>query len=162
MLGADGVWIGTRLVATDESAAHDGYKARLVAADATETVRTALFGPETPQFNPMRVLRNRVVQQWQDRPTDTAERPVIGHTNLGGQDVEMHRFSNLVPMRDLTTGDLEEMALLAGQGVGLVDSIKGAASVIADLTAQASTLLNRYSNANPDASADRSGKPPSA
>jgi len=144
MLGADGAWIGTRLVATDESGAHDGYKSRLVAADATETVRTELFGPETPQFNPMRVLRNRVVEQWQDRPTDTAERPVIGHTNLGGQDVEMRRFSNLVPMRDLTTGDLEEMALLSGQGVGLIDSVKGAASVIADITAQASEMLGQY------------------
>jgi NAD(P)H-dependent flavin oxidoreductase YrpB (nitropropane dioxygenase family) len=144
MLGADGGWIGTRLVATDESGAHDGYKSRLVAADATETARTALFGPETPQFNPMRVLRNRVVEQWQGRPANTAERPVIGHTNLGGQDVEMRRFSNLVPMQGLTTGDLEEMALLSGQGVGLVDSVKGAASVIADITVQASEMLGRY------------------
>jgi NAD(P)H-dependent flavin oxidoreductase YrpB (nitropropane dioxygenase family) len=144
MLGADGVWIGTRLVATDESAAHDGYKSRLVASAATETVRTAIFGPETPGFNPMRVLRNRVVEQWADRPVEGAERPVIGHTVLGGEDVEMRRFSNLVPMRDLTTGDLDEMALLAGQGVGLVDSVKGAASVIADLTAQASEMLARY------------------
>jgi NAD(P)H-dependent flavin oxidoreductase YrpB (nitropropane dioxygenase family) len=144
MLGADGAWIGTRLVATEESGAHDAYKSRLVVADATETVRTALFGPETPQFNPMRVLRNRVVEQWQDRAVDTAERPVIGHTNLGGQDVEMRRFSNLVPMRGLTTGDLEEMALLSGQGVGLVDSVKDAASVIADITARASAMLGRY------------------
>jgi NAD(P)H-dependent flavin oxidoreductase YrpB (nitropropane dioxygenase family) len=144
MLGADGAWIGTRLVATDESGAHDGYKERLVAADATATVRTSLFGPETPQFNPMRVLRNRVVEEWQDRPAPTGQQPVIGHTNLGGQDVEMRRFSNLVPMRDLTTGDLDEMALLAGQGVGLVDSVKGAASVIADLTASAQAALSRY------------------
>ena len=141
MLGADGVWIGTRLVATDESAAHDGYKERLVASAATGTVRTAIFGPETPDFNPMRVLRNRVVERF---PHGSADRPVIGHTVLGGEDVEMRRFSNLVPMRDFTTGDLDEMALLAGQGVGLVDSVKGAASVIADLTAQASEMLGRY------------------
>jgi NAD(P)H-dependent flavin oxidoreductase YrpB (nitropropane dioxygenase family) len=56
----------------------------------------------------------------------------------------MRRFSNLVPMRDRTTGDLDEMALLAGQGVGLVDSVKGAASVIADITAQAQAMLARY------------------
>jgi enoyl-[acyl-carrier protein] reductase II len=144
MLGADGAWIGTRLVATDESGAHDGYKSRLVAAAGTDTVRTALFGPETPQFNPMRVLRNRVVEQWQGRPADGADLPVIGHTNLGGQDIEMRRFSNLVPMRDLTTGDLEEMALLAGQGVGLVDSVRAAASVITEMTKQAGAMLDRY------------------
>jgi enoyl-[acyl-carrier protein] reductase II len=92
----------------------------------------------------MRVLRNRVVEQWHDQPVDTAERPVIGHTTLGGRSMPMPRFSNLVPMRDLTVGDLEEMALLAGQGVGLVDSVKGASSVIADITAQAIEMLGRY------------------
>jgi enoyl-[acyl-carrier protein] reductase II len=36
------------------------------------------------------------------------------------------------------------MPLLAGQGVGLVGAVKGAASVIADLTAQALDSLSRY------------------
>jgi enoyl-[acyl-carrier protein] reductase II len=145
MLGADGVWVGTRLVATAESAAHDGYKSRLVAATAGDTVSTSLFGPETPQFNPMRVLRNRVVREWADRPGDIPDGPlpVIGETVLGGRRLPMHRFSNLVPMRDATTGDLEEMALLSGQGVGLVTSIRPAAEVIAEMTAEAEKLLSR-------------------
>ncbi|MEU4243295.1 nitronate monooxygenase [Actinoplanes sp. NPDC026619] len=141
MLGADGAWIGTRLVATDESLAHDDYKARLVTAPATDTVRTSLFGPETPEFNPMRVLRTRVIDE---KPRFTAERPIIGHTVLGGRPMDVPRFSNLVPMRDVTTGDLEEMPLLAGQGVGLVDAVKSAGSVIADITAQAREALDRY------------------
>jgi enoyl-[acyl-carrier protein] reductase II len=140
MLGADGAWIGTRLVATDESQAHDEYKARLIAAQATDTVRTSLFGPETPDFNPMRVLRNRVVAE---APAD-GERPVIGETVLGRERVELRRFTNLVPMRGATTGDFEEMPLLAGQGVGMVDAVKSAASVIADLTAGAREALDRY------------------
>ncbi len=148
MLGADGAWIGTRLVATDESDAHDGYKSRVVAARATDTLRTAVFGPDTPQFNPMRVLRNRVVREWQDRlpdiPADTSGQPVIGHADLGGQHLELHKFTNLVPMRGATTGDLEEMPLLAGQGVGLVDSVEPAAAVIATITAQAEESLARY------------------
>jgi enoyl-[acyl-carrier protein] reductase II len=141
MLGADGAWIGTRLVATDESAAHDGYKSRLVAAAATDTVVTSMFGPETPDFNPMRVLRNRVVDE---QPADVGERPVIGHTTLGGAETELRRFTNLVPMRGLTTGDLDEMPLLAGQGAGLVDAVKSAGSVIAGITAQAAEMLARY------------------
>jgi NAD(P)H-dependent flavin oxidoreductase YrpB (nitropropane dioxygenase family) len=141
MLGADGAWIGTRLVATDESAAHEGYKSRLVAASATDTVVTSMFGPETPDFNPMRVLRNRVVQE---QPADVGERPVIGHTTLGGAETELRRFTNLVPMRGLTTGDLDEMPLLAGQGAGLVDAVKSAGSVIADITARAAEMLARY------------------
>lgn len=148
MLGADGAWVGTRLVATDESGAHDGYKSRLISSTATDTLRTALFGRETPDFNPMRVLRNRVVREWGGRaaevPPDTASLPVIGETVLGGQAVAVHRFSNLVPMRGLTTGDLEEMPLLAGQGVGLITEVEPAAAVIAEMTEQAGAMLARY------------------
>jgi enoyl-[acyl-carrier protein] reductase II len=147
MLGADGAWVGTRFVATTESAAHEEYQTRLVSASGTDTVRTAMFGPEQPEFNPMRVLRNRVVEKWHDRvadiPADTSDLPVIGRMDLGGEHVDMHKFSNLGPMRGFTTGDLDEMALLAGQGVGLVDAVKGAESVIADMTAQAAALLAR-------------------
>jgi NAD(P)H-dependent flavin oxidoreductase YrpB (nitropropane dioxygenase family) len=148
MLGADGVWVGTRLVATEESAAHPGYKARLVAALGSDTVRTGIFGPERPDFNPMRVLGNRIVREWADRaadvPTDTSNEPVIGHTVLLGQEVPMRRFSNLVPMRDLTTGDLDEMALLAGQGVGLVAGVASAGEVIERMTSEAAKALRRY------------------
>jgi NAD(P)H-dependent flavin oxidoreductase YrpB (nitropropane dioxygenase family) len=148
MLGADGAWVGTRFVATTESAAHEGYKSRVVAAPATDTVVTGMFGPENPEFNPMRVLRNRVVREWQGKPAevpaDTSALPVIGHVDLGGERIEMHRFSYLLPMRDHTTGDLEEMALLAGQGVGLVTSVEPAAAVIAGMTAQAGAMLHRH------------------
>ena len=58
--------------------------------------------------------------------------------------VPMHRFSNLVPMRGLTTGDLEEMPLLAGQGVGLVTSLLPAAEIIETMTRDAVAMLGRY------------------
>src|SRR6185437_12424345 len=113
MLGADGAWIGTRLVATAESAAHQEYKDALVAGDPENTVRTHIFGRENPLFNPMRVLRNRVVNEWTDRagdiPANTAERPVIGHFDLLGARMELHKFDSFVPMQGATTGDLEEM-----------------------------------------------------
>ncbi|MEV6926400.1 nitronate monooxygenase family protein [Dactylosporangium sp. NPDC051485] len=143
MLGADGVWVGTRFVATAESAAHQGYKDRLVAAGAEDTVSTSIFGLDTPQFNPMRVLRNRIVREWAGREADIPDTPlpVVGETVLGGRRVPMHRFSDLVPMRGATTGDLEEMALLAGQGVGLVTSILPAAEVVETMTREASKLL---------------------
>ncbi|MBO0869596.1 MAG: nitronate monooxygenase [Micromonosporaceae bacterium] len=148
MLGADGAWVGTRLVATEESAAHQGYKDRLVLAGATQTVRTGILGPENPRFNPMRVLRNRVVREWAGRPdevpVDTSAEPVIGHMELMGQPVAMHRFSNLVPVQDATTGDLEQMALPAGQGVGLITAVEPAAAVIAQMTADAAAMLDRY------------------
>jgi NAD(P)H-dependent flavin oxidoreductase YrpB (nitropropane dioxygenase family) len=145
MLGADGVWLGTRLVATTESAAHDEYKRRLVAATGTDTVRTHVFGRETPQFNPMRVVRNRVVSQWHDRvneiPIDPETLPVIGTFTFGGQQTKLRKFSNFVPMREATSGDLDEMPLLAGQGVGLVLDVRPAAEVIERMVHEAALAL---------------------
>lgn len=145
MLGADGAWIGTRLVATLESAAHEQYKARLVTAQATDTVRTHVFGRETPDFNPMRVLRNRVVTEWNERvdqiPAGPAGRPVIGRFDLMGTQTELHRFSPFVPVRGATTGDLEEMPLLAGQGVGLIDAVEPAGEVIRRMVTDAVRVI---------------------
>jgi enoyl-[acyl-carrier protein] reductase II len=144
MLGADGVWVGSRFVATAESAAHPDYKARLVAAGGADTERTAIFGPEWPDFNPMRVLRTKTVADWTDRlaevPTDTSTLPVIGHTLLGDQPVDLHQFASFPPIHQ-TTGDIDQMALLAGQGVGLITSTPPAAAVIDDMTTQALTAL---------------------
>jgi enoyl-[acyl-carrier protein] reductase II len=145
MLGADGVWLGTRLVATTESAAHEEYKRRLVSATGTDTVRTHVFGRETPQFNPMRVVRNRVVAQWHDRvneiPIDPQTLPVVGTFTFGGQATKLRKFSNFVPMREATTGDIEEMPLLAGQGVGLVLDVRPAAEVIERMVREAALAL---------------------
>jgi NAD(P)H-dependent flavin oxidoreductase YrpB (nitropropane dioxygenase family) len=66
-LGADGVWVGTRLVASREAHVHPEHHRRLLSATGEDTVRSAIFGPEWPDFNPMRLQRNRVVSEWQDR-----------------------------------------------------------------------------------------------
>src|SRR6516164_5612197 len=82
-LGADGVVMGTRFLATPEANAHPVYKARLVAANEEDTVRTILFGQGWPNA-PHRTLRTAFVQQGlgqevrgrQSRPDE----PVVGQT----------------------------------------------------------------------------------
>jgi NAD(P)H-dependent flavin oxidoreductase YrpB (nitropropane dioxygenase family) len=144
MLGADGVWVGTRFVATTESAAHPEYKARLAGARGADTVTTHLFGRDMPEFNPMRVLRNRVVEQWHERvdeiPARTGAGPVIGHISLPGLEMDLPRFSSFVPVT-ATTGDLDEMPLLAGQGVGLIESVRPAAEVISAMVSGATAII---------------------
>lgn len=131
-------------MATQESLAHAEYKARLVSAQARDTVRTRVFGPDRPDFNPMRVLRNRVVTQWQDRvgeiPADTSAEPVIGHLDLMGMGFDLHKFSSFVPIAT-TTGDFEEMPMLAGQGVGLIESIPTVAEAISQIVTDATNMV---------------------
>ena len=147
-LGADGVWVGTRLVATPEAAVHAEHKRRLVEGKGDQTVLTSIFGPEWPHFNPMRVLRNRVVDEWTDRlaevPTVRDDLPVIGRTVFLGQETELRKFNVLLPTDD-TDGDWEEMPWLAGQGVGLIHDIRPAKDVVETMMADAKAILKRLS-----------------
>ena len=147
MLGADGAWMGTRFVASAESAVADEYKSRIVAADTAGTLRTHVFGRHHPEFNPVRVLKNRVVEEWHGRveeiPADNTAEPVVGRMDLLGEPMQLHRFSNLVPMAG-ATGDFEEMPLLAGEGVGLVDDLPSAAEIVGRVTEQARAALEKY------------------
>ncbi|HET7092184.1 MAG TPA: nitronate monooxygenase family protein, partial [Thermomicrobiales bacterium] len=130
-LGADGVVVGTRFLATPEAAAHPRYKAKLVAATEADTIRTRLFAGGWPG-TPHRVLRTPFVNQWQDDARGSAsdpDEPVVAATRLDGQTVPVRRFDALPP--DVTTdGDLEAMCFMAGEGVGLIDAVTPAAEVV--------------------------------
>ena len=147
-LGADGVWVGTRLVATPEAAVHSEHKRRLVEGNGEQTVRSSIFGPEWPHFNPMRLLRNRVVDEWTDRlaevPMIRDDLPLIGRTVFLGQQTEMRKFNVILPTDD-TEGDWEEMPWLAGQGVSLIHDIRPAKDVVETMMADARAILKRLS-----------------
>ena len=143
-LGAAGVWVGTRLVASHEAFAHPQYKERLVKDDGTDTVLTGIFGPELPVFNPMRVIKNAVVSEFTGReeevPSDTSNEPIIGKSSFFGQEFILRRFTNFPPI-PTTEGNLEEMPLLSGQGVGMIRELKPAAEIIHEMMEQAATIL---------------------
>jgi nitronate monooxygenase len=143
-LGADGVVLGTRLLASTESGAHDIYKQKVVAATEEDTVRTTLFGRGWPNA-PHRTLRTPFVEQWLgDEKRGSEERtdePVIGQITLGGMRMPLQRFGGIPPARD-AEGDIESMSLLAGQSAGLVHDIRPAAEVIRDIVAQGTQVLS--------------------
>ena len=58
-LGADAVWVGTRLLASFEAYAHPQYKDRIVAAGVEDTARHLIFGPEFPDASNSRVAQPR-------------------------------------------------------------------------------------------------------
>ena len=148
--GADGVWVGTRLVATTEANAHPEYKRRLVEAHGEDTIITHVYGPEFPAFNPMRVINNDTVTTWQDRvnelPKDRSQYKSIGRTLFAGQEQDVKPFDSIIPVRE-TTGDFEQMPMLAGQGVGLVNNIEPAQVVVEKLMHDAATVVEDFSTA---------------
>jgi NAD(P)H-dependent flavin oxidoreductase YrpB (nitropropane dioxygenase family) len=148
-LGADGVWVGTRLLASVEANAHDEYKRRLVVSEGHATAHTTMFGPEWPQQR-IQVLRNRVVDEWAGREDEIPNPPpppaIIGQTTLmpwsvpGGVPYDMPKFSAMLPTPS-TEGDFEEMCMAAGSGVALIKSIKPAAEIVSEIMEQARVML---------------------
>jgi NAD(P)H-dependent flavin oxidoreductase YrpB (nitropropane dioxygenase family) len=65
-LGAEAVWVGTRLIASFEANGHPEYKDRIVAAGLEDTTGHLIFGPEFPDAS-TRGLRNRIVREWERR-----------------------------------------------------------------------------------------------
>jgi nitronate monooxygenase len=132
-LGAEGVWVGTRFLATRESGAHDDFKKLLVAAAATDTVYSKVFDGGWPDA-PTRALRNSTLRAW-----EAAGQPPPGR-RPGEGDVlgamadgrTIRRYDVPAPMQG-ATGDIEAFALYAGQSVGLVREILPVSAVMAEL-----------------------------
>ena len=131
-LGAQGIVLGTALMATFESFAHPYHRERLVEADAADTVLTSAFHINWPANAPVRVLRTPVVALGEEQ----AEGRVIGSEE--GRPIYL--FSTDSPLRSMT-GDFASMALYAGTGVGEIKSIVSAADRIETILSEAEAAL---------------------
>jgi nitronate monooxygenase len=122
--GATAVVMGTRFVASDECDAHPRYKARLLEAEAHDTVLTRLFtvGWDAPH----RVLRNSTYERW-----DAAGRPEAGERPSENEEIApgIVRYAVNSPISTIK-GDVEAMAMYAGQGVGAIDSVESGAAIV--------------------------------
>ena len=151
-LGADGVVMGTRFLATEEANAHTAYKSKLVSASEEDTVRTILFGNGWPHA-PHRALKTAFVREWVDRQSGTQDfwpdEPVIGRTIIAGDEMPVQRFVSLPPNAH-ATGDIESMSLLAGQSVGLIDEVRPAADILRETVKGAERIIRDLRSFLPD------------
>ena len=95
-LGAKGIQVGTRFVASKEANVHDNYKERIVAAkdiDSTVTGRSLRV--------PVRSLRNKMTRQYLKLEQEGVEAMELEKMTLG-------TLRNAVIDGDVTTGSLEE------------------------------------------------------
>jgi nitronate monooxygenase len=122
--GATAVVMGTRFVASEECDAHPCYKARLLQAEARDTVLTGLF--DLGWDAPHRVLRNSTYQRW-----EATGRPEPGQRPGEGEEVApgIVRYALNLPLSG-SEGDIEAMAMYAGQGVGAIDTVESAAAIV--------------------------------
>jgi NAD(P)H-dependent flavin oxidoreductase YrpB (nitropropane dioxygenase family) len=131
--GAAAVRVGTRFVATKESGAHPKYIEKLIGARAEDTILTEAYSVMWPDA-PHRVLKSCI------EIANSLDDDVVGEDLIGAVTVPMPRFAAPLPGRD-TTGNIEAMALYAGQSVDAVRGIQSAAEIVSELSEGAERLL---------------------
>ncbi|KAH9697692.1 2-nitropropane dioxygenase-like protein [Citrus sinensis] len=140
-LGAQGICLGTRFVASEESYAHPEYKRKLVEMDKTEY--TDVFGRARWPGAPHRVLQTPFFSNWKNIPAHENEvnQPIIGRSTIHGIEKKIHRLAGTVP-NVTTTGDIDSMVMFAGEGVGLIREILPAGEVVKQLVEGAQLLVH--------------------
>jgi enoyl-[acyl-carrier protein] reductase II len=131
-LGAAGVWIGTRFIATPEARAVPGYKDRLIAGSEDGTMITRAYTGKT-----CRVVRTSYAEEFEVSgvraepfPGQVIKSMTDGVNHLGG---------------DETTPDVdpEREFMPAGQAMGAIDALVPAGDLVRSIVAEAEAILGR-------------------
>lgn len=129
VLGADGVQIGTRFVASEESSAHHNFKQLVVNAQDGDTHLTL------KELTPVRLIKNKfylaIQELYKQNPTVEALQTLlgIGRAKLG-----------------MFEGNLDEGELEIGQVCGLIHDIKPVSKIVEDIIHEFVIAKNNISN----------------
>ena len=125
-LGACGVWMGTRFIATTEALAHDNYKQKIVDIDEEGTVISRCHSGKT-----CRLIRNEFTKSWEGREDEILPFPLQG-MKIGAEAAKRARYDGLI----------EEGGAPAGQSAGLIHSVEPAGVVVERIMAEARAVLH--------------------
>lgn len=133
-LGADGIWVGTRFIATPEARAVPGYKETLVNLADDGTVISRGYTGKT-----CRVIRNDYTQFWEENPDELQPFPqqvfrsmADGANHLGG---------------DATTEvDPSKEFWPAGQGAGAIEELVPAGELVLRFVEEAEAVLGKLNS----------------
>ena len=124
MLGAEGVQMGTRFVATEEAQVHENYKNCIIKAkdiDSRVTGRTT--------GHPVRALRNKMTTEYIRLENAGASFKELEHLTLGGL------------QKAVVDGDVKLGSVMAGQIAGIIKEILPCKEIIINIVSQAESLL---------------------
>jgi NAD(P)H-dependent flavin oxidoreductase YrpB (nitropropane dioxygenase family) len=130
-LGAQAGWLGTRFLTAAEAFTHEAYRGRVVGTVADDAAYTRCFDGGWPNAA-HRALRNRTLSTWEAAGSPAApDRPGEGDTVATDERGRTHlRYGDLMPLPGMR-GDLDDMAMYAGQSTGLVHDVAPAADIVA-------------------------------
>ncbi|MFM7390945.1 MAG: NAD(P)H-dependent flavin oxidoreductase [Actinomycetota bacterium] len=130
-LGADGVWIGTRFIATPEARAVNGYKDMLLATSEDGTTISRAYTGKT-----CRVVANEWTRHYEKNPADLKPFPQQAIAS-------MQAGVNHLGYPTGTEVDAAREFYPAGQGVGAINELVPAAELVRRIVREAETVLSR-------------------
>jgi NAD(P)H-dependent flavin oxidoreductase YrpB (nitropropane dioxygenase family) len=128
-LGAEGVLLGTRFMATPEAPIHANFKQAIVKSDGHDTVLTEIPDLASQRVWPgamSRAQRNQFIERWSGR-----EWALRQNASEIGKQVAAARAA----------GDIDNASLSFGQDAGLIDSIKSVREVVQDIIKEAEEII---------------------
>lgn len=130
-LGACGVVMGTRFIATPEARSSETYRHSMIEARDEDTCVTRCYTGKT-----LRAICNDYVLDWETRPEDLSKFPeqILVSMNAG--------VLNFVSDGELH--DATRQCMPAGQVTGMIDKIKPAADIVKETVEQAEQILKRH------------------
>jgi len=127
VLGADGVQIGSRFVASEESSAHINFKEKVLATEDGDTHLTL------KELAPVRLIKNKFYQELQDlyaqNPSPEALKELLGRARA---------------KKGMFLGDLDDGELEIGQIAGLIHAIKPAAAIVEEIITEFEALKKSF------------------
>ncbi len=126
-LGASGIWLGTRFIATDEARGHDNYKGKIVEIDEDGTTVTRGHSGK-----PARIARNEFTKYWDGHQADIKPFPY-----------QLREVGQPHSVRGRLEGDTDMGVLPMGQGAGTISAVQPAGDVVRDIMAEAESVLER-------------------
>jgi len=125
VLGAEGVQIGTRFVASDESSAHINFKKKVIETNEGDTMLTL------KKLTPVRLIKNKFFNE-----AFTAEQ------NGANSEILQEILGRARAKKGMFEGDLNEGELEIGQIASLVKQIKPAAEIIEEIWSEFEVAKN--------------------
>jgi NAD(P)H-dependent flavin oxidoreductase YrpB (nitropropane dioxygenase family) len=130
-LGAEGVLLGTRFLATTEAPVPEVFKEAIVDSDGHDTLVTEIPDIAAGNVWPgayVRVIRNRFIETWAGREGELRLRQAEAAAGL---------------RRAREAGDRDNAALLVGQTAGLIDAVEPAGELVRRISADAEAILRQ-------------------
>lgn len=129
--GAQGIWMGTRFIASHEAQAHEGYKKAIAEIDASQTAITRSYSGK-----PMRVIRNAWVDDWESRPEELL--PFPQQLQYAAREGVL-----LFATREEKVLNRDRACLPCGQGAGAIRDIPSCAEIVERIMREARETIAR-------------------